>query len=73
MGESAALGQSKHWQHGDKLVEAACFVQVGSILQSKSSFPVRRMKVELPALGGHQENTARVCEAARAMFRLLLP
>ena len=72
-GKSAALGQSKLWQNRDKLLEAACFMQVGSILQTKSSFPVHRMEIVLPAPGRRQENTSREREAAVAMFRLLVP
>lgn len=72
-GKSAALGQSKLWQNQDKLVEAACFMQVGSVFQTKSSFPVCRMEIVLPAPGGHRENTFQETETARAMFRLLVP
>lgn len=76
-GKSAALGQSKLWQNRDKLVEVACFVQVGSMLQTKSSLPVCRMEIVLPAPGRggptRQEKTSRECEAAGAMLRLLVP
>lgn len=72
-GKSAALGQSKCWQSQDKLVQEAFFMQVGSLLQTKSSFPVCRMEIALPASEGCQENTLKEGEAAKAMFRLLVP
>lgn len=72
-GKSAALGQSKLWQNRDKLVEATCFVQVGGMFQTKSSFPECRMEIVLPAPEGTSGEYTEGIRGSGAVFRLLVP